>query len=72
MLKEIPQTTSRYPISLPATGYRVHTSLSRPLNPPILGGFEIPVPPKVGGLNAAFVSQKRDVCTRQQQRGEAR
>jgi hypothetical protein len=23
---------------------------------PILGDFEIPVPPKVGGLNAAFVS----------------
>jgi hypothetical protein len=34
-----------------------HLKLSRPLNPPILGDFETPVPPKVGGLgglNAAF------------------
>ncbi len=30
--------------------------LFRPLNPPILGDFENPVPPKIGGLGGRYAA----------------
>jgi hypothetical protein len=39
-----------------------------PLNPPILGDFDPPAPPKVGGLggpDAGSATGFRDVCTQE-------